>query len=42
MPLTLAVGERGDASLIRQGCDRAEINVTFHLVHMPGSDALVG
>lgn len=33
--LMLAVGERGDASLIRQGCDRAEINVTFHLVHMP-------
>jgi len=33
--LMLAVGERGDASLIRQGCDRAEINVTFHLAHMP-------
>lgn len=29
--LTLALGERGDASQIRLGCERAEINVTFDI-----------
>lgn len=29
--LTLALGERGDASQVRLGCERAEINVTFDI-----------
>ncbi|MBS0498616.1 MAG: DNA repair protein RecN [Proteobacteria bacterium] len=29
--LSLALGERGDASQIRHGCERAEINVTFDI-----------
>ncbi len=33
--LTLALGERGDASQIRLGCDRAEINVTFDIGSVP-------
>ncbi|QOJ23028.1 MAG: DNA repair protein RecN [Gammaproteobacteria bacterium] len=33
--LTLALGERGDASQIRHGCERAEINVTFDISHLP-------
>ncbi|MBS0588735.1 MAG: DNA repair protein RecN [Proteobacteria bacterium] len=33
--LSLALGERGDASQIRQGCERAEINVTFDTSHLP-------
>lgn len=33
--LTLALGERGDASLIRHGCERAEINVTFDISRLP-------
>ena len=33
--LTLALGERGDASQIRLGCERAEINVTFEIGNLP-------
>ena len=33
--LTLALGERGDASQIRLGCERAEINVTFDISNLP-------
>jgi DNA repair protein RecN (Recombination protein N) len=33
--LTLALGERGDASQIRLGCERAEINVTFTIGSLP-------
>ncbi|WP_297324904.1 DNA repair protein RecN [Nitrosomonas sp.] len=33
--LTLALGERGDASQIRLGCERAEINVTFDISRSP-------
>ncbi|MBV6447135.1 MAG: DNA repair protein RecN [Nitrosomonas sp.] len=33
--LSLALGERGDASQIRHGCERAEINVTFDTGHLP-------
>lgn len=33
--LTLALGERGDASLIRHGCERAEINVIFYISRSP-------
>lgn len=33
--LTLALGERGDAGQIRLGCERAEINVTFDISHLP-------
>lgn len=33
--LSLALGERGDASQIRHGCERAEINVTFDIGHLP-------
>ncbi len=33
--LTLALGERGDASQIRLGCERAEINVTFDIGSVP-------
>ncbi|MER0216997.1 MAG: DNA repair protein RecN [Nitrosomonas sp.] len=34
--VTLALGERGDASQIRYGCERAEINVTFDISRLPG------
>ncbi|AEJ02346.1 DNA repair protein RecN [Nitrosomonas sp. Is79A3] len=34
--LMLALGERGDASQIRLGCERAEINVTFDICRLPG------
>ncbi|OQW39174.1 MAG: DNA repair protein RecN [Proteobacteria bacterium SG_bin4] len=33
--LTLILGERGDTSLIRLGCERAEINVTFDISRLP-------
>lgn len=33
--LSLALGERGDASQVRHGCERAEINVTFDTGHLP-------
>ncbi|WP_295623267.1 DNA repair protein RecN [uncultured Nitrosomonas sp.] len=33
--LALALGERGDASQIRLGCERAEINVLFEINHLP-------
>ncbi|SEQ46749.1 DNA repair protein RecN [Nitrosomonas ureae] len=33
--LALTLGERGDASQIRLGCERAEINVTFDINHLP-------
>ena len=33
--LSLALGERGDASQIRYGCERAEINAMFDLQEMP-------
>lgn len=33
--LSLALGERGDASQIRHGCERAEINVTFDIGSLP-------
>ncbi len=33
--LMLALGERGDASQIRLGCERAEINVTFDICRLP-------
>lgn len=33
--LTLALGERGDASQIRLGCERAEINVAFEIGNLP-------
>tara|TARA_R110002073_G_scaffold12169_2_gene54521 strand:+ start:1073 stop:2752 length:1680 start_codon:yes stop_codon:yes gene_type:complete len=34
--LMLALGERGDASQIRQGCERAEISAVFDLNTVPG------
>ncbi|SDX19453.1 DNA repair protein RecN [Nitrosomonas oligotropha] len=34
--VTLALGERSDASQIRHGCERAEINVTFDISRLPG------
>ena len=34
--LMLALGERGDTSQIRLGCERAEINVTFDISRFPG------
>jgi len=34
--LMLALGERGDASQIRLGCERAEINVTFDISRLSG------
>lgn len=34
--VTLALGERGDASQVRLGCERAEINVTFDISRLPG------
>jgi DNA repair protein RecN (Recombination protein N) len=34
--LMLALGERGDTSQIRLGCERAEINVTFDISRLPG------
>ena len=34
--VTLALGERGDASQIRHGCERAEINLTFDISRLPG------
>lgn len=33
--ITLALGERGDISQIRMGCDRAEINALFDVSRMP-------
>jgi DNA repair protein RecN (Recombination protein N) len=33
--LTLALGERGDASQVRLGCERAEINVIFDISRLP-------
>ncbi|PXW84945.1 DNA replication and repair protein RecN [Nitrosomonas sp. Nm84] len=33
--LTLALGERGDVSQVRLGCERAEINVTFDISRLP-------
>ena len=33
--LTLALGERGDISQIRMGCDRAEINALFDISRLP-------
>lgn len=33
--LALTLGERGDASQIRLGCERAEINVAFDISHLP-------
>lgn len=33
--LTLILGERGDTSLIRLGCERAEISVTFDISRLP-------
>lgn len=33
--LTLALGERGDSSQIRAGCDRAEINALFDVTRLP-------
>lgn len=33
--LALALGERSDASHVRLGCERAEINVTFDISHLP-------
>ncbi|MER2514580.1 MAG: DNA repair protein RecN [Nitrosomonas ureae] len=34
--LALTLGERGDASQVRLGCERAEINVTFDINHLSG------
>lgn len=33
--LTLALGERGDATQVRFGCERAEINVIFDISRLP-------
>jgi len=33
--LSLALGERGDASLIRHGCERAEVAAEFNISSMP-------
>ncbi len=41
--LSLALGERGDATLVRNGCERAEIAAEFDIVSMPGLQAwLIG
>ena len=33
--LSLALGERGDAGMVRSGCDRAEISAEFDTSHLP-------
>ncbi len=33
--LSMALGERGDSNQIRQGCERAEISVTFDISSLP-------
>lgn len=33
--LALALGERGDAGVVRSGCDRAEIAATFEIASLP-------
>lgn len=33
--LALALGERGDAGVVRSGCDRAEISATFEIASLP-------
>lgn len=33
--LALALGERGDAGVVRSGCDKAEIAATFEIVGLP-------
>src|SRR5271169_5281559 len=33
--LSLALGERGDAGLVRHGCDRAEISAEFDTSSLP-------
>jgi DNA repair protein RecN (Recombination protein N) len=38
--LSLALGERGDASLVRTGCERAEIAAEFDLAAVGGGDAV--
>ena len=33
--LSLALGERGDASMVRNGCERAEISAEFDIAALP-------
>jgi DNA repair protein RecN (Recombination protein N) len=33
--LSLALGERGDADMVRSGCERAEISAEFHMTDLP-------
>ncbi|RFC36755.1 MAG: DNA replication and repair protein RecN [Candidatus Nitrotoga sp. SPKER] len=33
--LSLALGERGDASMVRSGCERAEISTEFDIANLP-------
>lgn len=37
--LSLALGERGDASMVRSGCERAEITAEFDVVALPAVQA---
>ncbi|MDD3883716.1 MAG: DNA repair protein RecN [Gallionella sp.] len=37
--LSLALGERGDAALIRNGCERAEISAEFDIAALPQAEA---
>src|SRR5512147_216079 len=37
--LSLALGERGDATLVRSGCERAEIAAEFDISGMPQMQA---
>lgn len=34
--LSLALGERGDAAMVRSGCERAEISAEFDVTEIPG------
>ena len=34
--LSLALGERGDGGMVRNGCERAEIGAEFDTSHLPG------
>lgn len=39
--LSLALGERGDASMVRNGCERAEISAEFDIAELPQVQALL-
>ena len=39
--LSLALGERADAAMVRNGCERAEISAEFDIVKLPQVQALL-